>query len=257
MTPLAWALVASFGVTAMVGLVIAWWHARRSRQLEARAELLDQELTKLQLRSSKGELSPHFLFNTLNLVATLVHEDADKADDILVRLSDMLRATLYGSRGGEVELREELALVESYLAIVRTRFGARLRVETRIDDDCWEVRVPQLVVQLLVENSVRHVLAKELLPIRVAVVARRVGDRLRLEVSDDGPGAPALRTGALAEGIGLSSIRSRLQLLYGGDHLVSFANGPAGGFVVELELPFRKEERPARPGVARRRAVGA
>lgn len=182
------------------------------------------------------QLQPHFLFNTLHAISALVHEDAEEADRMVAHLSELLRLSLENAGAQEVTLRQELEFLEPYLQIEQARFGNRLALRRDIAADVLDARVPNLVLQPLVENAVRHGIASRSGPGLVEISARRAGDRLRLEVRDNGSGLPA--AGALREGVGLGNTRARLQQLYGADHRLEMRNVEGGGLRVTLEIPF-------------------
>ena len=177
------------------------------------------------------------LGNPLNTISGLVHAEPDRADAVITALGDLLRLTLETSEARELPLREEMRLVDAYVAIMQARFEERVKSVVDIAPEAREALVPAFILQPLVENSVRHGL--EPLPEggTVTIVARRAGDRLRIEVSDDGVG---LRAGEAArEGIGLANTRARLSALHGERASMELCAGEARGCAVVLELPFR------------------
>jgi len=210
-------------------------HAQ-ARERELRASRLEARLVEARLEALKAQLHPHFLFNTLHAISTLMHRDVEAADRVMARLGDLLRMTLEDGGAGEVALARELAFLDGYLEIQRARLGGRLRVAVEAPADTLEARVPNLVLQPLVENAIRHGIAPRTGGGRLEVRARRENGRLWLEVRDDGPGLPA---GGLSEGIGIANTRARLAHLYGDDHRLELANQQGGGLRVTLEIPFR------------------
>jgi LytS/YehU family sensor histidine kinase len=183
------------------------------------------------------QLNPHFLFNTLHSISSLMHQDTEGADRMMVRLSDLLRAALESSDTQEVALHDELEILQRYLDIEQIRFGSRLTVKLDIAPDTLDARVPNLILQPLVENAIRHGIEPHAQPGRIGLRAQRVNDRLTLEVCDNGGG---LRKDELAEeGVGLSNTRARLQTLYGEAHDFEFCDAPGGGLLVRMTLPFR------------------
>src|SRR5690242_6949761 len=201
---------------------------------------LQAELAGAELQALKMQMHPHFLFNTLNTAAVLTEENPASAKEVLGLLADLLRATLDQSGVQEIKLSEELQLLETYLAIERTRFPDRLSVDFHIDATVTDVWVPNLVLQPLVENAVRYAIAPRALPGRITVSARRSGDRLVLTVADDGPGITPGRNGG---GLGLSNTRARLERLYGTAGRLELAPGPRGiGTVATVTVPFRAGE---------------
>jgi signal transduction histidine kinase len=212
-----------FGVRSHVALADARLRAERARALSQQAQLL--QLTQ--------QLEPHFLFNALNTIAATVHTDAQLADTLLTRLAALLRAATDLTRRPEIPLAEELQLVEAYTAIMRERFVDRLAVSFDVDADAPACRVPALVLQPLVENAFRH--AVEPHPGRTTLVvrAKRHGARLRLDVQDDTGTLPAVPV----FGVGLSNLRKRLAMRYGGDAVLELLRREGGGVIARVDLP--------------------
>ncbi|HEX2205407.1 MAG TPA: sensor histidine kinase [Longimicrobium sp.] len=252
-----------FGVTLgrmvalfwMSGIVVYWamvgtfaaldYHRRlRDRELEAarlaaRAAQLEASVTQARLDALRMELNPHFLFNTLNSVAGLARRgDGDAAVEVLATLGELLRITL-GQRAQEVPLAEELDFLRRYLQIERVRFHDRLTVEMDVPAELLHLAVPSLVLQPLVENAVRHGVAKSPGPGRVAVRAFRDGESLVLEVSDTGAGFDGERRSG---GVGLANVAERLAQLYGARAALACGNLPGGGARVTVTLPVHGEE---------------
>jgi two-component system LytT family sensor kinase len=183
------------------------------------------------------QLHPHFLFNTLNAISTLVHKDPEVADRMIARLSDLLRLTLENIGVQEVRLAQELEFLERYLEIERMRFPDRLEVRMRIAPETLDARAPYLILQPLVENAIRHGIAPRSTRGRVEVRAERKNGMLILEVRDDGPGiSPKANP---KKGLGISSTRARLEKLYGAAHRFDLSNASEGGLVVTLAWPFQ------------------
>jgi sensor histidine kinase YesM len=211
--------------------------ARRAEVL--RAERLRADLAEAQLRALQLQLQPHFLFNALNAVGSLILTGrGPEAFDVIGRLGELLRALLATESRMEVSLREELDLAEAYVAIERVRFGDRLRVVWEIAPDVAGARVPPMLLQPLVENAIRHGIGRTPEGGRVIVRASRESSRLRLEVCDDGPGPPGQASGE--RGIGLENTRRRLEHLYGTEQRLELRR--AGEWTRALvELPFHTE----------------
>jgi two-component system, LytTR family, sensor kinase len=224
---LAWSLL-YLGITHHEAL-----QAERERSL--RAEALAH---RARLQALRYQLQPHFLFNTLNAVSTLVveHRTAE-AGRMIARLSDFLRLTLDGADAEEVLLDEEIEFVRRYLEIERVRFGERLAVSIDVEPEAGAARVPSMILQPIVENAVRHAVARNAEGGRLSVSAARVGGVLRLAVADDGPGLAGRP--AAGEGIGLTNTRERLRQAYGDAHRLELLPGEGGGVRAVLELPFR------------------
>ncbi len=187
------------------------------------------------------QLHPHFLFNTLHAIWTLMHKDVETADRMLARLSDLLRITLENSGMQEVPLKQELAFLEPYLEIEQTRFGDRLSVQLDVEPDTLDALVPNLLLQPLVENAIRHGIAPRAAGGRIRISAKRENAKLRVQVRDNGAGIPESEREVLKEGVGLTNTRARLQQLYGAGHRLELHNAVDGGLEVTLELPFRTD----------------
>jgi two-component system, LytTR family, sensor kinase len=221
-----------FVYAAIVAAAHGLEYYRRSRErdhLEAR--LAD---TRLQLLNM--QLQPHFLFNTLNTIAELVHEDPESADRMIAKLSELLRRTLHLGGSQEITLDAELDLLSLYVDLQKARFGDRLKTSLTIDPAARPARVPMLLLQPIVENAIRHGLASHVNAGRVEIEARRVGDELAIDVTDDGPGLAELE---VREGIGLGNTRARLEALYPHGSRLDLMNGPERGARVSVRIPFR------------------
>jgi len=219
-----------------VGMIRLFDHYRDGQARTLRLARLEGELAGLRLRMLEAQLQPHFLFNALHTISSVMYEDVRAADRMLAGLSELLRRTLSRTDGHEVPLAEELAMLDLYLDIMRARFSDRLRVEVLVEPQAREGVVPALLLQPLVENALRHGDPGPDRPALVSVRARRKADRLELEVCDNGPG---IRAGDGGGGLGLRITRSRLAELYPGEHLFHAGNGDGGGYRVALEIPFR------------------
>ena len=220
---------------AIVGGVVAWDTGRRLRARELAAAALEAQLTRAQLQALQGQLHPHFLFNTLNAIGVLVREEPAAAARVVSLLADLLRRTLDGAQQQEVPLREELEFLERYLEIERTRFPDRLRTAVEVAPALQGVLVPSFLLQPLVENAVRHGIAPRTEGGRVVVRAARDGDRVVLDVWNDGAPLRADRR----EGIGLGATRERLARLYGADASLML-DAAEGGVRCRVTLPARE-----------------
>lgn len=225
------------GFTVLVGAVylVDFYREARRRQL-ATAEL-EARLAQAQLQNLRLQLQPHFLFNALNTISSVMHEDVDRADTMLAQLSDLLRRTLNAAHSQEIPLQEELALLQSYLAIMEARFGEDLAVDLAIDPALSQALVPQLLLQPLVENSIRHARRPQPSRLEVHIGAYRDHGSLVLQVRDNGPGILAMEGGAWRKGLGLANTEERLEGLYGAEHQLLLEN--AGGLTVTVRLPLR------------------
>jgi sensor histidine kinase YesM len=224
----------------LVGLAHAFAYRRESEGRALDAAHLETRLVEAQLQSLQRQLHPHFLFNTLNTISGLMRTDVNAADLMMDRLGDLLRVTLNSSNVQEVTLREELELLQKYLDIEQTRFGPRLSVRMHVHPEALDARVPNLLLQPLVENAVRHGIAPHSRPGFIVLEAARAGARLRIQVRDSGEGVPADRLTLLNQGVGLANTRARLQHLYRADHEFVFSNTD-GGFCVTVAIPFASE----------------
>jgi two-component sensor histidine kinase len=206
---------------------------RRSRE----REVLERRLAETRLQLLGMQLQPHFLFNTLNTIAELVHHDPDVADDMIVGLSELLRLTLQLENRQQITLGEELDLLSKYLDIQRARFGERLQTTLDVPDDLREGLVPALLLQPLVENSIRHGLARHASAGRIDIRARRSSDRLLIDIIDEGPATPA-NGSALRPGVGLANTRARLEALHGPECRLELSRHDHGARVT-IEMPLR------------------
>jgi len=219
----------------VIGLSHAVNYYRKYREREIRASQLEAQLARAQLDALRMQLQPHFLFNTLNTISVLMKEDVQLADQLLLRLSDLLRLSLKSTDNHEVTLREELEFLRNYLEIEQTRFQDRLTVLYDIDEQAVEAQVPNLILQPLVENAIRHAVAPKPGKSTVEIRALRSNGRIKLEVVDDGPGMSAATN---KNGIGLSNTRARLEKLYGPSHTFQLSAGNEEGLQVTVTLPF-------------------
>ncbi|HEX8906012.1 MAG TPA: histidine kinase [Longimicrobiaceae bacterium] len=233
-------------VWAVFGVVYAVEFYRRDRAREVQASALRAELAEARLDALAAQLHPHFLFNTLHGVSALMHRDAEAADTMLAHLSELLRQALAGGAAGgrhEIALDEELAILGHYLAIMKVRFHDRLTVAVDVEPGAEHALVPRFVLQPLVENALRHGIARRPGAGRVEVRARRGdGDVLHLSVTDDGAGlqGDAGDGDRLREGVGLSNTRRRIGELYGPDARLEVRDRDGGGLTVALAIPFRR-----------------
>lgn len=231
----------------VLGVVLSWEYYRKYRERELLASQLAAQLSQAKLQALRMQLNPHFLFNAMNSISMLVRRNENtQAVRMLAGLSDLLRYVLEESPGDEVPLRDELAFLERYLEIERVRFQDRLKVKVDADAETLDAFVPNLLLQPLVENAIRHGIARKVSAGKVEIAARRLGDRLILQVSDDGPGlGTALAHGT---GVGLANTRSRLEQLYGSQTGFELRNAVGGGAVATISLPFNTQ--PRRAGVS-------
>ncbi|MFL5615206.1 MAG: sensor histidine kinase [Gemmatimonadaceae bacterium] len=237
-----------FGVAvylAMVGIEHAIRYFVEARERDAVVARLSGQLSSARLAALQAQLNPHFLFNSLNTIAVLVRDgNATMATRVIEQLSDVLRSTLSRSRDSEVSLDDELELVRQYLAVEQARFSDRMRAEFDVDPSLLSAAVPSFALQHLVENAVRHGIARRSNAGLIAVTARRDGDMLELSVSDDGGGFMA--GAADVAGHGLDNTRERLLTLYGTNASLEVMPIPGGGTVARLRIPYRESVLEAR-----------
>ena len=221
----------------LIGLAWALAYRHESEERALNTSQLETRLVEAQLQALQRQLHPHFLFNTLNTVSGLIRTDPDGADKMIDRLGDLLRMTLHKSGIQEVSLKEELDVLGKYVEIERTRFGNRLTIDMQVQPETLDAQVPSLVLQPLVENAIRHGIAPNARPGRIAVSAERENDELVLQVLDNGDGLPPERLMALNRGVGLDNTRARLSHLYPDHFEFSFSNLDRG-FCVTIRIPF-------------------
>lgn len=218
-------------------------YQRRYREGEVRATRLEAQLAQAQLQALKMQLHPHFLFNTLHSISALVHKNADAADKMIARLGDFLRLTLENSGAQEVSLGQELEFLKCYLEIERIRFEDRLTVQMDIEPQTLDARLPNLILQPIVENAIRHGISQRTSAGRIEIDARRLNGTLQVQVTDNGPGLSSdSNSGSIVKaGVGLANTQARLKQLYGDEHRLDLANAASGGLTVILEIPFREQ----------------
>ena len=225
----------------IVALAHARYYAGLSYERDLRAAQLEAQLSAARLTALQGQLRPHFLFNTLNMIAEQVHTDPSGADAMLTRLGVLLRSSFTETHRERVPLRRELELLESYVEIMRARFRGRLAFELEIDPSTLDALVPRFMLQPLVENAIKHGVEPREEGGRVTVTARRDGDSLELGVRDNGDGL----TGTIREGTGVRNTRERLVHLYGpGRHRFDLMPAIGGGTVAAIVIPFELDDEP-------------
>jgi two-component system, LytTR family, sensor kinase len=258
---LDWCLMV-YAVIVGVSHAIAFYNESQQRKL--RAAQLETQVMEARLKTLEAELHPHFLFNTLHAISTLIHRDPDSADRMISRLSDLLRITFDRSGEAKVSLKEETEFLQKYLDIEQTRFQDRLRVSMAIDPDALDGEVPRMILQPLVENAIKHGIAGRHGGNHIHISAglsrgnghapadaSGTGEgesrgRLWMQVRDNGGGLQVRTLKALRTGVGLSNTRARLDCLYGRLYRLEFSDKD-GGLSVLIEIPF---QRVAAPGAA-------
>jgi two-component system LytT family sensor kinase len=236
------AKITFLAVAGGIATYATWWHEQLMRQysMEARErELLQERLAMSKLDSLKQQLQPHFLFNALNAMAALVETDPPAAQRMISGLGDLIRLSLESGGDQEVSLRQELAVLDHYIAIQRMRFEDRLVIVTDVEEQVRDALVPALILQPLVENAIKYGLSRHAGPGRIEVRAWRDGDSLALAVIDDGPGLQGKAVESLVERVGVGNARARLMYLYGEQHTFTIDSPATGGFTVHMRLPYR------------------
>ena len=230
-------IIASLIVIAVHALL----YYQNFRASELAQSSLKTQLAQAQLRALKMQLHPHFLFNTLHSISSLVLEDPSKANSMIARLGDFLRLTLENSEQQLVTLKEEIEFLRTYLEIEQVRFGDRLTVAFEIEPTTLSAAVPHLILQPVVENAIQYAIAPRATPGRIHIEAKRLNGSLRLEVKDNGPGI--VSNGDLIEKqrVGLSNVRARLNQIYGSDFRFELMNSKDGGLTVVMEIPFQRQ----------------
>jgi signal transduction histidine kinase len=214
----------------------AWLYYREVQGRELRTSQLEALLAQTRLQMLNMQLQPHFLFNTLNTIAELVHQRPAAAETMLGDLSHLLRETLHAGLVDRVPLDQELQLLDRYVDIQCARFGDRLTVAVAIDDPAVrEALVPSLLLQPLVENAIKHGIGARAGPGRIDIVIGRTDRSLSIEIRDDGRGLGGV---AIEEGVGLGNCRARLETMYGVAAHLSITDREGGGAIVRIELPF-------------------
>ena len=236
-----------FGRHAQLSVLTYWMivaavqihHMRdKARRRELRTAKLEADLSAAQLEVLRAQIHPHFLFNTLQAATTLVHDDPDGAEDVLLRLSDLLRVSFDEAHVHEVSLERELEVLELYLGIQARRFGDRLRFEVAVEPDVHDCMVPPLILQPIVENAIRHGIGRHKGSDTVTIKGGRDGEFLKLEVRN----LSGHLDGAERQGVGLSNTRARLGQLYGERKHLELRGLTPSGVAAEIVLPLRAAE---------------
>jgi len=248
-------IVASIVLTCIAASIIVWlepyvtWtpeahvpffdYYRKYRQRELESSQLEAQLAHAQLEVLKIQLEPHFLFNTLNSIAALARNDGPAAENMTLQLADLLRFSLDAMGVHEVPLSRELTVLQKYIDIQQTRFQDRLRVEMDIAGNTLGALVPNMILQPLVENAIRHGIGPRRAPGVIRICTRQVFDELWMEIGDNGMGLTRFGGMVPPDGVGLRNTRARLQQLYNHDHRLTLEDAPGGGCVVKIHIPFR------------------
>jgi two-component system LytT family sensor kinase len=227
----------------IVGLTWALDYYRKYRERELRTSQLETKLAQAQLDALRMQLQPHFLFNTLNSISVLMADDVGAARRMLTRLSDLLRGSLANGGTHEVSLKEELEFLQNYVDIEQTRFQDRLTFDMKVQPAVLDAQVPNLILQPLVENAIRHGISPRGRDSVIRIWATREDRMVQLRVTDNGVGCSSDLARIFARGIGLSNTKERLNQLYGPDHRFEIATEAGKGFAVTIVIPLRNGEK--------------
>jgi len=236
------------GMYLLIALIAySFGYYRRYREGELRSVRLEAQLSQAQLQALKMQLHPHFLFNTLHSISALLNKQPDAARTMITRLGDFLRLTLENAGTQEVTLKKEMEFLQCYLEIERVRFQDRLVTRVDVSPPALDARVPNLILQPIVENAIRHGIAPRSTPGLIEIRAKPQNGTLRIQIRDNGPGLPADRASEklFSKGLGLANTERRLDRLYGTHHRFELVNDPQGGLMVTLEIPFTTNGSPS------------
>jgi LytS/YehU family sensor histidine kinase len=223
----------------IVAVIFTFDYYRKFNENRLIASQLQSKLSLAELNMLKMQIHPHFLFNTLNTISALVHKNPDDADKMISRLSDLLRTSLDYSGKHFVTLREEIEFLILYLEIQKVRFKERLKVNNNLDPASLEIQVPAIILQPIVENSIKHVLEKTKDVCEIKISSSVNNNILTLHVTDNGPGI--LESNYInKEGVGLSNVKSRLSQIYNNDQSLKIKNVQEGGLLVSIEIPIQQ-----------------
>ncbi len=225
---------------AVLGSQQAIKYYRKYRERELRTSQLEARLATTRLQVLKMQLHPHFLFNTLNAISELIYRDPESAERMISDLSDLLRMSFENLEVQEIPLKQELEFLEKYLEIELTRFHDRLKVEMNIAPDTLDASVPNMILQPLVENAIKHGIGPRSEGGKIDIAASRQNGHLELTVRDNGLGVPFGDVEHLVEGVGISNTRRRLKHLYGEGHSFKLSNEAASGLAVDLVIPYKE-----------------
>jgi len=217
------------------GLSIDFYHSYQERKVKAIQ--LEAKLVQAQLQALKMQMHPHFLFNTLNSISVLMNTDIAGARNMISRLGDFLRLTLQSSGTQEIPLRQELEFLNCYLEIEKVRFQDRLTVKTDIDPLAMDLSVPNLILQPIVENAIRHAIAPRSTSGRIEITAGMQNENLCLQVKDNGPGIRL----PVPDGLGLKNTKARLTQMYGDYYRFNESNPAEGGTLVSIHIPAKRD----------------
>ncbi len=223
----------------IIAVHFAFDYFRKYSERELRASQLEVQLKEAQIRTLHQQLQPHFLFNTLNGISSLMYKSVDEADKMLTYLGDLLRISLERMNIQEVPLKDDIAFIERYLLIEKTRMGDRLIVRTNFHPDTLDALVPCMMAQPILENAIKHGVSPQAKQGTITATSWREAEKLFLQIEDDGKGLTASLESSLTKGYGIKNTLDRLTILYGKNHSLTFTNKETGGLRVTLSIPFR------------------
>ena len=219
----------------------AFGYYKKFQERELQTSKLEAQLAREQLQLLRNQLQPHFLFNTLHTLSALIYEDVQAADKMIRQLGELLRKTLDHSDEQEITLNQEIEQLGYYLEIMKTRFQSRLFVEMKIPNETKNAMIPNLILQPLVENAIKHGLEASTEIGKIKITVEKKDEMLIIEIEDNGPGLKAKDNEMQPKGLGLMNTKKRLSQLYKKDHKFELINIDSGGLNVRLEIPFHTE----------------
>ena len=223
----------------VIGVDYVITYQRKNRAQALKTAQMQTQLAQAQLEVLKSQIQPHFLFNTLHTITALMFEDVNSANEMITKLSDLLRLSLDRTNQQEVTLREELEFIETYLDIQKTRFKGRLEVETNIDTKTLDAFVPSMLLQPIVENAISHGISPHKKTGKIRLVSNSINGILSLEIHDSGKGIKSNKDKIFIKGVGISNTIERLKQLYTDEYKFELTNSPEGGLAVLIEIPLR------------------
>lgn len=219
---------------AMVFIIYTYYYVKQVREAEKHRSVLENQLVNTRMKMLSSQLQPHFLFNTLNSIAVLADLDKEKAKDTIADLSDFLREILYSGEDNEITLERELRTLDYYLNILNVRFSDHLKITQEIDSSLLSCRIPALLLQPLIENSIKHGYSYDHTDLEIRIVVQKEGRHLLIKVLNNGQAVAAPHAQLLQKGVGLANLKDRLHNLYGNDYFLELRNLENGGGVETL-----------------------
>lgn len=223
---------------AMVFIIYTYYYLKQVKEAEKQRGMLESQLVNTRMKMLSSQLQPHFLFNTLNSISVLVDLDASKAKDTIADLSDFLREILYNTDSNRISLEKELTILEYYINILNVRFSDHLTIVKNIDDSLLVHRVPALLLQPLIENSIKHGYSYDHTDLTITISIQKVKDKVEIRVENDGKGISKSHDALMKNGVGLANINDRLHNLYGEDYYFEIKNKEGDtGVVTIIRIP--------------------